>query len=97
VNVDKIGVVGLILTVIAVAMLFILISENRFPTFTFAENNWKPVEISKSIGAEAANFMWNYRSMDVIAQVFVLFGAAVGCLAILRVEEKGRERHDVRS
>jgi hypothetical protein len=89
-DVDKIGVVGLILAVIAVTTLFILTSENKFPAFAFAENGWKPVEISKSVGAETANFMWNYRSIDIIAQVFVLFGAAAGCLAILRVEEKER-------
>jgi len=89
---DKIEIAGLILTVIAVIAMFALISENRFPAFACAENEWRPVKVSGSTGAETADFMWNYRSMDLITQAFVLFGAAAGCLAILRVEKEERAK-----
>ena len=85
---DKIEIAGLIMVVIAVILVFIFILENSFPAFCFAKNNWNPVEVSNQIGAETARFMWNFRSLDLIAQVFVLFAAAIGCLAILREERE---------
>jgi len=89
---DKIEFAGLTLVFVAVVATFAFISENRFPAFAYAEHIWSPVKISESIGTETANFMWNHRPIDLIAQAFVLFGAAVGCLAILRSEAKEGER-----
>ena len=87
---DKIEIAGIIMVAVAVViiLIFIFILGNSFPAFTFAKNAWKPVEISEQLSAEASRFMWNYRSLDLIAQAFVLFGAAVGCLAILRAEKE---------
>ncbi|MCD6243383.1 hypothetical protein J7K06_06875 [Candidatus Bathyarchaeota archaeon] len=90
-SMDKIEIAGLILVITAITLVFVFILENSFPAFILAENHWKPVEISGRAGAETAYFMWNYRSLDLIAQVSALFGAAVGCLAILRKEKEGRK------
>jgi len=88
----KIEVAGLILILVAVVAVFAFISENRFPAFAYTEHIWSPVRVSESVGPDTASFMWSYRSIDLIAQAFVLFGAAVGCLAILRSEtEEGEE------
>ena len=38
------------------------------------------------MGAEVASFTWNCRSIDVIGQIIVLFGAAAGCILIFRRE-----------
>ena len=43
--------------------------------------------VTQSVGKEVSKFMWESRSLDLIAQALVLFGAAVGCLAILRSEK----------
>ena len=83
-SVDKIEIAGLIMIVISAISVFIFVSENSFPAFSLAENHWKPIEVSTHMDIETARFIWNYRSLDLIAQVFVLFGASLGCLAILR-------------
>ena len=83
---DKIETAGLILVLVAILATFILISQNSIPAFTYAKENWIKIEVSETLGPETANFMWTYRHLDLIAQAIVLFGAAAGCLAILREE-----------
>ena len=80
---DKIEVAGIIISLIAILATLILISQTSFPAFTYATGNW--------IKIGTANFIWNYRFLDLVAQAVVLFGAAVGCLAILREEKE--EKH----
>ena len=81
---DKIEAAGIIISLIAIFATLILISQASFPAFTYATEDW--------IKIGTANFIWNYRFLDLVAQAVVLFGAAVGCLAILR-EEKEEEKH----
>ena len=85
---DKIEATGLILATLTIISAFMFVTENDFPAFTLAGDNWVRVNISDETGPQVARFMWSYRSLDLIAQALVLFGAAVGCLAILRREEK---------
>jgi len=90
---DSVEAAGLILTLTAVFALFIFMSLNTFPAFINATENWNKIEVSDRIGPETANFMWNYRALDLIAQALVLFGASVGCLALFR-EENGEEKRN---
>ena len=89
---DKIEITGIILAVTAILVAFIFISQNSIPAFKYANENWIKIEVSKPLGPETANFIWNYRSLDLITQAFVLFGAAAGCLAILREEREKEEK-----
>lgn len=89
---DKIEAAGLTLTAIAILATLLFTIQNNFPAFTSPKMGWRPVSTSESTGSEAALFMWSYRSLDLIAQVFILFGAAVGCLTILRQERGERRR-----
>jgi len=91
---DKIEITGVILAVTAILVVFIFISQNSIPAFKYANENWIKIEVSKSLGPETANFIWNYRSLDLITQAFVLFGAATGCLAILREKRKEEKAND---
>ncbi len=90
---DKIEVAGLAVSLMAIIAAFIFISQASFPAFTYAKNDWIKVGTSENVGSEIANFMWNYRSLDLLAQAIILFGAAAGCLAILR-EEREEKPHD---
>lgn len=85
---DKIEAVGLTVSILAVIVFYLFIGQNIFPAFKYALSDENLVETAQPIGQEVSLFMWNYRSMDLIAQALVLFGAAAGCLAILRSEEK---------
>ena len=89
---DKIEATGIIISLIAILAAFILISQASFPAFTYATEDWIKIGISEDVGLGTANFIWNYRFLDLVAQAIVLFGAAVGCLAILR-EEKEEQKH----
>ena len=89
---DKIEAAGIIISLIAIFATFILINQANFPAFTYATEDWIKIGTSENVGLGTANFIWNYRFLDLVAQAVVLFGAAVGCLAILR-EEKEEEKH----
>jgi multisubunit Na+/H+ antiporter MnhB subunit len=85
---DKIGVAGLIMGVLLVIILGVFITRNSFPTIENDALTERSISTTQSIGQETSSFMWTYRNIDLIAQAFVLFAAAAGCLAILREEEK---------
>jgi len=89
---DKIEAAGIIISLIAIFAAFIFVSQASFPAFTYATGNWIKIGTSEDVGLGTANFIWNYRFLDLVAQAVVLFGAAVGCLAILR-EEKEEQKH----
>jgi multisubunit Na+/H+ antiporter MnhB subunit len=88
--VDKIEIAGLATTILVLVVFLICITETTFPSFQYATQSNQLIDASKPIGAKVSTFMWQYRSIDLIAQVVVMFVASAGCLAILRIEkEKG--------
>ena len=89
---DKIEAAGITISLIAILATLIIINQANFPAFTYATEDWIKIGTSEDAGLGTANFIWNYRFLDLVAQAVVLFGAAVGCLAILR-EEKEEEKH----
>ena len=80
---DGIEAAGLTVAILAVIVSCVFIAQNSFPT----PYSTPPLESTQSVGQEVSKFMWKSRSLDLIAQALVLFGAAVGCLAILRSEK----------
>jgi amino acid transporter len=82
-------------TIIVLTLLILLIftMQYDFPAFKYTGSPTEPAgELIKNntavIGLEVGRFLWNYRVIDLIAQAFVLFAAAVCCLALLKTEEK---------
>jgi len=91
-TIDKIGAAGLVVSLFLIAVLGVFIVQNSFPTFLYASLNEpnataRAANVTQPIGGAESNFMWTNRDTDLIAQAFVLFAAAAGCLAILRIEE----------
>jgi hypothetical protein len=89
-TIDKVAATGLVVSLFLIAVLGVFIIENNFPVFLYASTNGltaRVVSVTQSIGGAESSFMWKYRYTDLIAQAFVLFAAAAGCLAILRIEE----------
>ena len=89
-DVDEIGIAGLVASITLVAVFGIVITRNGFPAFEQVTLNQRLIATTQPIGQQVGSFMWEYRSTDIITQAFVLFVAAAGCLAILRVEEEGK-------
>ena len=90
-EIDRIGVVGLITTVFAALIFSTLIVEYEFPVFKYADPDQPPKLVENEtaiIVQEVSRFLWDYRTIDLIAQAFVLFAAAACCTALLRTEER---------
>jgi len=90
-EIDRIGVVGLITTVFAALIFSTLIVEYEFPVFRYADPDQPPKLVENEtaiIVQEVSRFLWDYRAIDLIAQAFVLFAAAACCTALLRTEER---------
>ncbi len=89
---DGIEVAGLIVAILAIMVSCVFILGNSFPAFQYVSKEHPPrhlVENAGNVGQAVSIFMWKNRSLDLIVQALVLFGAAVGCLAILRSEKPG--------
>lgn len=85
---DGIEAAGLTVAILAVIVSCVFIAQNSFPAFQYASySNPHMANVTQSVGKEVSKFMWESRSLDLIAQALVLFGAAIGCLAILRSEK----------
>lgn len=91
---DLIELAGLIATVISAILFSILIIEHSFPLMEYAVTTEQLVDVRVPVGQEVGKFLWTHRSIDLIVQAFVLFGAAAGCLAILRAEKRSEEEKD---
>jgi hypothetical protein len=87
VTIDRTSAAGLVASLFLVLILGVLIVQNSFPIFLYAPSNEPLVSVTQSVGPAESNFMWTYRYTDLIAQAVVLFAAAAGCLAMLRIEE----------
>jgi len=90
---DRIWLAGLTITILLIILTVTFIAENSFPAFKLARYEWSAVKVSDRMGAEVASFMWNCRSIDVIGQIIVLFGAAAGCILIFRKEGNKQDEH----
>jgi hypothetical protein len=92
-KIDGITVAGLVASLFLVFVLAIFIARNSFPAFLYAPpvfrsapSGTRLAPVTQPLGPAESGFMWKYRYWDLIAQAFVLFAAAAGCLAILRIE-----------
>jgi hypothetical protein len=86
---DKITIAGAAFALIALASLAYIIVQHPFEAFSYSLPADRLVPISSDVGSEGSVFMWTYRSLDLIAQAFAIFAAAVACLAMLRVDKEG--------
>ncbi|MGC8936347.1 MAG: hypothetical protein ACP5KV_03150 [Candidatus Methanomethylicaceae archaeon] len=88
---DKTTAAGALLSVLAILLFVILIFQNGFPALEYTLDMSHYLSVQGDIGSGYSRFLWENRSTDVIAQAFVMFVAAVSCLAIFR-ETKGDEK-----
>jgi hypothetical protein len=87
-KVDRITLAGVLLVILAMAAVVTVITRHPFQPFSYAVPLNRLIDVTHDVGAEDSSFMWSYRSMDLIAQAFVIFAASAACLVMLRVGEK---------
>jgi hypothetical protein len=88
---DRMALAGIILAVLAAAFFVLVIVRTPFPTFTPPGQSERYVDITSDVGSEDNQFMWVNLSTSLAGQAFIIFAAAAGCLAMLRLNEKGSE------
>ena len=88
---DRTAAAGAFLSVLAIFLFVIMISLNTFPALEYALDTSHYLVVQSDVGLGYSRFLWENRSIDVIAQAFVMFVAAVSCLAIFREAKRGEE------
>ncbi|MCX8182562.1 MAG: hypothetical protein N3D12_05535 [Candidatus Methanomethyliaceae archaeon] len=88
---DRTAATGAFLSALVILVFIIMVSQNAFPAFDYALDTSHYLKVEGDIGPGYSRFLWENRSIDVIAQAFVMFVAAVSCLAIFRETRGGEE------
>jgi hypothetical protein len=87
-NIDKITVAGAVLALMTVVLFILIMAQSPFPIFSPLSLGSHFINATGSVGPEDSSFMWTSRTLDLVTQAFVIFAAAAGCLALLRITEK---------
>jgi multisubunit Na+/H+ antiporter MnhB subunit len=84
---DKISLAGLLLSIVVLVMLLWVGSSDilQLDSFTRFSSDFA----DERIGQITSEYLWNNRTLDVIIQAVLVFGAAAGCIAMLR---SGKEK-----
>ena len=90
-TIDRTSAVGLIVGVFLIIIVGLFIAQNSFPALVHAPSDEPLVSVTSQVGLAESTFLWANRTWDLIGQAFVLFAAAAGCLAILRIEAIRRD------
>jgi NADH-quinone oxidoreductase subunit J len=87
---DLVWATGALTSAALIVIVFLLIQRRPFDIFRYVRFPMTFVEASPTnVIQQVSQFLWKYRSLDVIAQAFVLFTAALGCIALLRPSRGG--------
>jgi hypothetical protein len=81
---DWVSITGTILTVVGTVVIFAILLSTGFPLFSTTVVETQLIDSSGNIGRETANILWNQRSLDLIAQAFLILASAACCVAMLR-------------
>ena len=93
-NPDRITIAGSLVALLTLALFALIVLQSPFPVFKFASSSDRLINVTQDIGPKDSFFMWTYRTLDLVAQAFVIFAAAAGCLAILRTTSKEEDEND---
>jgi hypothetical protein len=93
-KIDETTVAGAILAIVMLCLLGLIVAQTPFPVFRYASASNRFIDVTQEVGPTDSSFMWTNRTLDLSAQAFVIFAAAVGSLAMLRIEEKEDDKSD---
>ncbi|NHV60627.1 MAG: hypothetical protein HA492_04405 [Candidatus Verstraetearchaeota archaeon] len=88
---DKTAAAGAFLSVLAILIFATMVYQNSFPALGYTLDTSHYLSTQGDIGLGYSRFLWENRNVDVIAQAFVMFVAALSCLAIFRETGGGEE------
>jgi len=87
---DKISLCGLVVSILLLIAVLLVVPGNLFELNTFSRFSSELVEVTSNVGQSTSRYLWVNRTLDLIVQAALVFGAAAGCIAMLR---PGKEEH----
>lgn len=85
---NRITLAGIVLSLLAIGVSALTIAQSPFPLFGSAPGTDRLISVNSDVGPNDSRFLWNNLTLDLLAQAFLIFAAAAGCLALLRTDEK---------
>ena len=91
-NNNKYGNAATLVAIIGLLMVLSwLMVDVTFPAFEYASDDLRrplvPLQEFNSISEYSSRFLWDYRTLDLTGQAFVMVAATIGCLALLKSTE----------
>jgi len=88
---DKISFVGLLISIVVLVMLLWVNSASTFDLKGFARFGQDFVKPAPNVDISSSKYLWSNRTLDVIIQAILVFGAAASCIAMLRPAKERRK------
>ena len=85
---DKISFVGLLVSILSLIVFLGIVSKGSFDLTSFARFGSEFVKADSNVGQSTSRYLWTNRTLDVVIQATLVFGAAAGCIAMLRSEKE---------
>ncbi len=87
---DKISLAGLLISILILVMLLWISSGSTFELTNLEKFSQDFARAAPNVDVSTSKYLWSNRTLDVIIQAILVFGAAAGCIAMLR---PAKERH----
>ncbi len=84
---DRISIVGTVLSIIVVISVLTILLTNEFPTFAPAKFLTRFIESSGNTGQGMSGLLWEQRYLDLIIGAFLILASATSCVALLKPSE----------
>jgi hypothetical protein len=88
---DWISLAGLLISIILLIIFLYVGSKSTFELTSFARFSSDFAKTAPEVDISTAKYLWSNRTLDVIIQAILVFGAAACCITMLRPEKKGKQ------
>ena len=88
---DRISLSGLLISIIILLIFLYVSSQSTFELTSIARFSSDFAKTAPEADISTAKYLWSNRTLDVIIQAILVFGAAACCITMLRPEKEARQ------
>lgn len=88
---DKISLAGLLISIIILLIFLYVSSKSTFELNSFARFSSDFAKTAPDVDILTSKYLWSNRTLDVIIQAILVFGAAACCITMLRPEREAKQ------
>jgi len=88
---DWISLVGSLISIILLLIFLLVGSKSTFELSSFARFSSDFAKAAPEVDISIAKYLWSNRTLDVIIQAILVFGAAACCITMLRPEKESKQ------